>query len=205
MTRFSGSSDYLSFMNFFCYQSLKQYVMVMVLIIYLLLFPFSTYLITMAQEEGTPIGELLGGGTTDSFNAKGLIATYEGNGTERFIIAGAWHLKVNKGLVGDFEVNATQARLDGSLYHGHQLFNFTQRNNTSVELNLTGLTPVHGQLDISGNGTLLERGVRTDIVLINSTILQIILGRATESPIHGIVTVLNSPRGNFSCIEVYTC
>lgn len=122
---------------------------------------------TQALGDETPSKSESSGQT---FTSEGTINSFTGN-NNTWLLGGTWNLQAINGITNDFNIDMTMIASNGTMRHHMLVTNFTQTENSRINMTADGTIYIKGTSDIYGHGKLEWSIVPSEITIDKYNVL----------------------------------
>lgn len=152
------------------------------LYIFIALTTLSMVTISTASADLTDLVRENGGPT---FTSEGTINTLTGN-NYTWLLSGNWDFQSINGITDSFNVDMTMIASNGTNRHHMLITNFTQSEDSPINMTKEGNILINGTSDIYGHGKLKWSAVPTDVSIDQYNVLHLLVdNNQTEDHFNG--------------------
>ena len=117
--------------------------------------------------------------------------TFDVKNISKFLLSGDWNMSISNERPIKFIANFSMVSIEGQNLHNHQFINFELKNETSrnIQIPSDGNVTISGTMDITTNGDIKWKQIRTNISLYNDNtiIINFDPNQFIGQPVYGIV------------------
>lgn len=124
---------------------------------------------TQAMADDTTSRDESGGPT---FTSEGTINSFTGK-NNTWLLGGTWDLQAINGVTNSFNIDMTMIASNGTMRHNMLVTNFTQTENSLINMTADGTININGTSDIYGHGKLEWSAVPSEITIDNYNVLHL--------------------------------